>query len=121
MITCGLFELEGIITSIDFNKLENQNLSLQDMFIKEEGQPLSFDFISGFFDNNLNMYCVGFMIHQEGKTDDELEELLINKGVVSYKASFGEFKNVKLVNFYSCDEVTWEVTEYKIDEAVNLI
>lgn len=121
MIAYGLFQLEEISTLANFNKLEDQNLSLQDMFIKEEGQPLSFDFVSGFFDDNLSMYCVGFIVSQEGKTDDELEELLINKGVESYKASFGEFKNVKLIDFYSCEEETWEVTEYKIDEAVNLI
>lgn len=121
MIAYGLFKLEGITTLANFNKLKDQKLLLQDVFIKEEGQSLSFDLISGFFDDNLSMFCVGFVVNQEGKTDDELEELLMNKGIKSYKASFGEFKNVKLIDFYSCEEETWEVTEYKIEEAVNLI
>ena len=113
----GIFKLEGIQTEEQFEQLETQDLNLENvqLLVPEtvEGYLFNLPVLSGNFDDAIRSY-VAIM------EAPEIPDLLENGFINSYSASFGDFTGVTMTDLYSCDEETWEVTEYDVKVAMNI-
>ena len=114
----GVFKLNGIESEEQFEQLETKELFIDDLQLMipetEEGYLLSLQFLSGIFEEDIKMYSAVI-------DAPDVPELLETGHVKAYKAAFGEFKEVEMTDLYFCTEDSWEVTEYNIEEAVNVI
>ena len=113
----GIFKLEGIQTEEQFKQLEIQDLVLENVQLlvpkTVEGYSFNLPVLSGNFDDAIRSYVT---IMEAPEIPDLLEKGFVN----SYSASFGDFTGVTMTDLYSCDEDTWEVTEYNVKIAMNM-
>ena len=113
----GIFKLEGIRTEEQFEQLGTQDLNLENvqLLVPEtvEGYLFNLPVLSGNFDDAIRSYVA---IMEAPEIPDLLEKGFVN----SYSASFGDFIAVTMTDLYSCDEDTWEVTEYDVKIAMNI-